>query len=413
MMYRLLTVLLFPLLVIYTIKISIKFKSLRYLKQRLGTAYPAFNAQPIWIHCASVGEVITFMPLLEILIKRLPQQAFLITTNTVTGAAILEKHAPRNTQPGYLPIENKRIINIFLNQVQPKLALIMETEIWPLLYKTVNQKKIPLSIINARLSHKTLNTNRWVKKLYQHTLQYVDCIFARSEQDLNLFKQLGYGFHQSLIAGNLKFSQTIKTQPVSLKNFTQRDFVLAASTHNDEELKLAELWQQNNFNKTLLVIAPRHPDRSDDIIKKISAAGLEIAIRSKGNAITDNTDIYLADTLGELTGFMDRASVIFMGGSLIPHGGQNFLEAARLNKAIVMGPYMHNFQNEVDLFNRHHACVQVKNITELGDTIQSLLTDVDARIKLETNARQLMDQQTNIAQVYLTELEQHYPKFFN
>jgi len=412
MSYRLLTSLLFPVFVLYTLKLAIKFKSLIYLKQRMGFSYPTFNNQPIWIHCASVGEINTFMPLLERLINKLPQQMFVITTNTVTGASMLEKHSPMNTQHCYLPLENSAAINRFLNHTQPKLALIMETEIWPLLYRFINKKQIPLSIINARLSAKTIDTHNWIKKQYRHALKYVDFIFARSEQDLNLFKQLGGDVNKLLTAGNLKFSPISGSQPAIIENFTQREYVLAASTHDDEELQLAQLWKNNTTQDTLLVIAPRHPDRSDDILKQLTSLDLKIAVRSKGDSITQDTDIYLADTLGELSGFIQHAQIVFMGGSLIPHGGQNFLEAARLAKAIIVGPHMHNFQNEVALFRQHHACIQIQNISELGSAIQSLLIDSNTRSNLESCAKRLMDEQTGIAETYLKKLQQHYPQFF-
>jgi len=135
-------------------------------------------------------------------------------------------------------------------------------------------------------------------------------------------------------------------------------------------------------------------------------------VRSKGDSITQDTDIYLADTLGELSGFMQHAQIVFMGGSLIPHGGQNFLEAARLAKAIIVGPHMHNFQNEIDLFKQHHACIQIQNISELDSAIQSLLIDSNTRSNLESCAKQLMDEQTGIAETYLKNLQQHYPQFF-
>ena len=288
----------------------------------------------------------------------------------------------------------------------------METEIWPLLYKHISKKHIPLNIINARLSSKTIHVPGWLKKQYQIALQHVDIIYSRSEDDLNLFKQLGYKSDKAYVAGNLKFSQSSHAQMVELENFTHREYVLAASTHNDEEFQLAKLWKDLNLENTLLVIAPRHPDRSNAIIKQLSPLDLNIAVRSNSDPVTEGTSIYLADTLGELSGLMNNAKMVFMGGSLIPHGGQNLLEAARLAKAIIVGPYMQNFQNEVDLFKQNHACIQIQNMTELGTTIQTLLTDTNTRTHLESCAEQLMNEQSNVAEIYLNHLVQHYPQFF-
>jgi 3-deoxy-D-manno-octulosonic-acid transferase len=412
MSYRLLIAFLAPVFLIYTIRLAIKFKSLIYFKQRLGFSCAEFKQQPIWIHCASVGEVNTFIPLLEIFIQRLPQQPFLITTNTVTGAATLEKHPITNTQHCYLPIENSYAIKRFLNKTQPKLALIMETEIWPLLFFLINKKNIPLSIINGRLSVKTINTANWIKKLYRSTLKHVDIILARSEQDYKAFKKLGGDAIKVQEVGNLKFSQPRSSSTISLKNFTNREYILAASTHNDEELQLANLWEEINLRNTLLVIVPRHPDRGIAIFKQLSALGLNVAIRSKGDTITKETHIYIADTLGELSEFMNHAEIVFMGGSLISHGGQNLLEAAQLGKAIIVGPHMHNFQNEVDLFKQQHACIQVNNTSELGTVIQSLLIDSNNRTSLGHCAEKIMSQQTGIAEIYLNKLQEVYPDSF-
>jgi len=412
MNYRLLTFFLFPAFIIYTIKTAFKFKSLRYLKQRSGFSFPKFNTQPIWIHCASVGEVNTFIPLLELFITHLPQQKFLITTNTVTGAATFEKYQLANTQHCYLPIENNRAVKNFLNSTQPRLALIMETEIWPLLFKSINRKNIPLSIINGRLSNRTLNTSSWIKKHYHHTLQYVDTIFSRSKQDSQAYKELGGDTINTQLIGNLKFSQITQSKAVTLSNFTKREFILAASTHNDEEFQLAKLWKEIGLQKTLLVIVPRHPDRGLSILKQLEPLKLNIAMRSNGDAITKSTHIYLADTLGELSGFMRHAEIIFMGGSLIPHGGQNFLEAAQLGKPVIIGPHMHNFQNEVDLFKQQHACIQVNNIAALGTIIQSLLIDKNNRVSLGERAEKIINEQAGIAEIYMDELKKHYPSIF-
>lgn len=413
MLYRLLTSLLYPVFFIYTLKLAIKFKSLTYFKQRLGFAYLQNHHHPIWVHCASVGEINTFMPLLERLIDRLPKQQFIITTNTVTGAYMLNKHAPANTQHSYLPIENRHAITRFLNTTQPCLALIMETEIWPLLYELINDKGIALSIINARLSNKTVNANNWIKKQYRYALTQVDSIFARSEKDLELFKTLGNIPEKSQTVGNLKLSQSNYSQVIDLDNFTQRKYILAASTHEDEEFQLAQLWQSSDLINTLLVIAPRHPDRRNSILDQLKPLKLNISVRSRGDKITEETQIYLADTLGEMSGLMNKAHIIFMGGSLVPHGGQNLLEAARLSRAIVVGPHMHNFQNEVELFKQQHACIQVTNTRQLDNVMQSLLIDDNQRSSLESCAKILMDKQANIAGDYLVKLEECYADVFN
>ena len=413
MSYQWLSFVLFPVFFIYTLKITLKFKSLRYFKQRLGFSYSALDHSPIWIHCASVGEINTFSALLERLIERLPEQIFLITSNTVTGAKILKKHHLKNTHHSFLPIENKHAIQRFLQHYQPKLVLIMETEIWPLLYQAVNDKNIPLDIINARLSDKTMNTHPWIKKQYKRALGHVDHVYTRSEQDSLLFKNLGCAENKIQLIGNLKFSTRQNNKETNIQHFTERSFVLAASTHDDEESQLAKIWKTCELTDHLLVIVPRHPERGESIKQKILNLDLTVALRSKKQNIDAHTNVYIADTLGELPGFMQQSKIVFMGGSLIPHGGQNLLEAARLNKAIIVGPHMDNFSSELNLFNQHNACIQVKNSTELGHCVRDLLLDDQARKQLELSAGQLMKKQADVSQQYLLALQTAHPAIFS
>ena len=408
MSYRFLTLLLWPIFFIYTLKIARRHSDKRYLKQRLGWSLPLLNKKPIWIHCASVGEVNTFLPLLKLLNKNYPEEKFLITTNTPTGALIVESRQLKNTKHCYLPYDSFSAVSRFLNYVQPKLALIMETEIWPQLYKQCKIRNIPISIINGRLSSKTLDTNNWIKKLYKITLENIDNVLVRSEQDKNNYIKLGADEKNISVIGNLKFSNETSIEIKVLQNFTNRSYVLAASTHDDEEYQLAKMWQSINNQGQLLVIAPRHPDRTESILQKLKPLNLNIAVRSKSNEITEQTDLYLADTLGELKSFIKNAEVVFMAGSLIPHGGQNLLEPARLSKAIVVGPYVHNFQNEVDQFKEQNACIQVSDLEALGKVIESLLVDADKRASLGIAAKHFMDQQANIAELYMEKIKQCY-----
>jgi 3-deoxy-D-manno-octulosonic-acid transferase len=408
MIYRLLTLLLWPVFFVYTLKVARRHNDKRYLKQRLGWSIPLLNTKPIWIHCASVGEVNTLLPLLKLLTRKYPQNYFLVSTNTPTGAATLEKHLLDNMMHCYLPYDSFSSINRFLNCLQPKLAIIMETEIWPQLYKQCNNKNIPIAIVNGRLSAKTLDTNSWVKKLYKKTLVNVDNVFVRSEQDKKSFIKLGADEIKISVVGNLKFANDSSIETKDPKKFTDRNYVLAASTHDDEEYQLATMWQAIDHQNKLLVIAPRHPDRTKSILLKLKSLDLNVAVRSRSDEITEQTDIYLADTLGELKSFIKNAEIVFMGGSLIPHGGQNLLEPALLSKAIVVGPYVHNFQNEVDQFKEKNACIQVADSESLGQTIKSLLANADKRNDMGSAAKLFMDKQANIAEFYVQKIEQYY-----
>ncbi|MCW9047804.1 MAG: hypothetical protein OQK46_06970 [Gammaproteobacteria bacterium] len=400
MSYRLLTIFLWPVFFIYTLKIAIRDKSSRYLLQRLGFSYASQKNRTIWIHCASVGEVNTYLTLHLKLLEHHPDKQFVITTNTVTGASTVARHNPPRTQHCFLPIESKFAISRFLKQTKPSLCLIMETEIWPLLYQTLYTNKIPISIINARLSHRTLSANNWVKSIYKTSLSYVDKILCKSSEELTNFKTLGADNQQLLVAGNLKFVSASNNLHVTAINLKGRTYCVAASTHNDEELQLATLWKNLNPDM-LLVIVPRHPNRSKQIQKQLNSLNIEYAVRSQPSTLQDKTKIYLADTLGELTNFMKGAEFVFIGGSLIKHGGQNILEPCRLGKPTLSGPHMFNFVDEMNFLLENNACIQVENITKLESEISSYFKNPEKFISIGNNAKNALQKQNKILDVYI------------
>ncbi len=403
MSYRLLTLLLWPVFLGYTIKIAIRDRSFRYLFQRMGFGYTPSAHKTLWIHCASVGEVNTYFPLHRKLLDEFPERQFVITTNTTTGAATVARHNAERTQHCYLPIESASAIKRFLKTCNVQQCLIMETEIWPLLYRICRQRNIPISIINARLSHRTLDASGWIKSLYRDSLQNVSQILCKSETECENFKQLGATESQLSVAGNLKFAAQGAQQnaaPIEL----DRTYCVAASTHHDEELQLANTWLQLDTNH-LLVIIPRHPNRSEQIQQQLKSNQIPVAVRSKQDTITPDTLVYLADTLGELTGFMANAEFVFIGGSLIPHGGQNILEAARLGKATLCGPHMFNFSDEVQLLKQHDGCLQVNDTAELRKAFQQLLDDPQLGQQIGKQALQALNQVSDVASIYLKALK--------
>jgi len=403
MSYKLLTFFLWPVFFLYTIKVALRDKSSRYFLQRLGFTYPKHKNKTIWIHCASVGEVNTYLSLHLKLLDHFPDKNFIITTNTVTGAYTVNRHKLPRTQHCYLPIESGLSIRRFIRTTKPSMCLIMETEIWPLLYKIVNANNIPISIINARLSHRTLSANHWVKSVYKTSLTYVDKILCKSTEELNNFKTLGAHNKQLIVAGNLKFAFTSKVQAENPIKLDKHTYCLAASTHHDEELQLASLWKKLN-PEMLLVIAPRHPNRSRQIQKQFDSININYAVRSQSDNLQNNTEIYLADTLGELTGFMMGAEFVFIGGSLVKHGGQNILESCRIGKATLCGPHMFNFTDEMNFLLKNNACIQVDNISQLESEISAYFQNPGKFNSVGTNAKKALLEQTKILDLYLSSL---------
>lgn len=386
--YRLLVTLLSPIILGHIVWLTLRNKESRYFWQRLGFNYSALPQKSLWFHCASVGEVNTLLPLLKNIHKKKNQLKIIITTNTITGAKIVTQQKLDYLYHSYLPFDWPYAIRSFIAATKPASLSIMETEIWPNLFAVCNNKKIPIQIINARLSTKTTASNKWVLSLLKTSLSKVDAIYARSTDNALAYQQLGAAADIIKTTGNLKFATAINPGQTS-QNITipaDREYVLLASTHQDEEKQIYTIWSKLQRSE-LLVIAPRHPERGSAIVKQLH--NKNVAIRSKNQPITDQTEIFLLDSIGELKDYFARAKLIIMGGSFIPVGGHNILEPAGFNKAIVTGPYMDNFKEELDLMLNKEAIVQLDSIDGLSETLTRLLDDKNYRNTLEKNTERL------------------------
>ncbi len=390
----------------YTVWQAIRHRQWRYLKQRLGFGYSVPAHTGLWLHAASVGEVLAAEPLVKALHQKFPEMSIVVSTVTPTGAQMVQQRLGEQACHVYLPIDWSSAVRRFVDSIQMRCALIMETELWPNLYQACARTAIPLIIVNARISAKTLNTHGWIRQLYRSTLQHVTAILARSPADADGFIELGAAPTTVSIIGNIKFSAA---KPVTdIKPITLgRPFVLAASTHDDEELQLASMWLAIAKSDELLVIAPRHPNRSGNIIKQLKSLSVNFAVRSRDEPVQADTRIYLADTLGELTGFMASAELVVMGGSFVPVGGHNILEPAMLGKAILFGPQMHNFKDETAGLLEQRAVVQVNDYEQLAEQITNLLQDHARRQTLQDRARQFMQSNSNVLQHYLAAIKHH------
>jgi 3-deoxy-D-manno-octulosonic-acid transferase len=381
-LYRLLNFLLFPLTFSYICWKAVRHRQLRYLYQRLGVGLDAIPKNCLWLHCASVGEVNTVLPLLRELHRRNPQQNFLITTNTPTGAEIVIRQKQPYLFHAYLPFDWMLSVTLFVSSLKPTALYVLETELWPNLFNICHSSKIPVVIINGRLSSKTTSTYQWVRKVLGQLLLLTDHIYARSEADQIAFIKLGASRHKVSLIGNLKYS------PPSLqaieKPDVNGDYIVAASTHADEEIKILRCWLKLNRNE-LLVIAPRHPERRDEILKQLGSLTDKVAVRSRNDEITDTTKVYLLDTVGELNNWFAGAMLVIMGGSFISRGGHNLLEPAHFGKAVIFGPSMENFYEEARLMLSEHAAVQVASVDKLCEQLQHFLANPQALKSLENN----------------------------
>lgn len=396
--YRLLLALLAPLLLGYTAWQALRQRSLRYLRERCGFFRDATPQRPLWLHAASVGELNAALPLIAALLEKIPTPTLLVTTATPSSARLAASRLPPQVSHAFLPLDFAGAVERFLAHFAPRCALVMETELWPNLFAACGRRAIPLCIVNGRLSERTLHAPAWLRHRYRDALAHVGAILARSETDRDGFLALGAVAERVQVLGNLKFSAALAATAAAAA--LPRPYVLAASTRDGEESLLLQAWQAAEHGDRLLVIVPRHPQRLAQIIRSLPLARAQIAVRSADETITAQTAVYVADTFGELAAFIAGAELVFVGGSLVPKGGQNVLEPAALGKAIVFGPHMENFADEARLLLAHDGALQVDNALALATTLTALLQAPQRCAQLGANARQVVEQRRDTAQRY-------------
>ncbi len=398
--YRLLSLALAPVLAGHALRRALRDGGRAYLRERFGRIAPVEGPAPVWIHCASVGEVVTAVPLLEAL-RAAGIGPLALSTNTPTGHATARRRLEHDVRVVYLPLDRPRPVRRFLARLRPRAGLILETELWPWLYAECRRRDLPLALVNARLSPRTLEAPRWWRAVARFCLQRVDSVLARSDTDAAGLRGLGALPQRVRVIGNLKLAAA-GPAPASID--LGRRFVLAASTHADEELRLADAWRELGDGRHLLVIAPRHPERGAAIARELAAAGHRVARRSRGEPVDADTGIYLADTLGELTGLMAGAELVIMGGSLIPHGGHNVLEPAAAERAIVTGPHMDNFRAETDALIEAGALRRGGDAAAVIAIAAELLADDAARAEMGHRARATLEAGADMAERYAAAL---------
>lgn len=398
--YQLLIRLLSPLIWLITLIETFKRRGgSQYFFQRFGFRYPVVQTHPIWIHCASVGEIKAAEPLIQALVHCKP---LLVTTNTPTGATLLKQQFGEQIPHIYCPLDWPFAIQRFLKATRPSQLWVMETEIWPNLYQLTAHHHIPISLINARLSRKTLNSPKWLQSAYQKTLALVTQILARNHEEADRFLELGAEAEKVTVLGNLKYAGLI-----DLPSYTDpilQPFVLLASSHPSEELAITQLWLKLQ-RAELLVIVPRHPKRIKDILKELNSYRQLLAVFSLGESITDQTRIYIDDQIGELMPLYAHAKLVIMGGSFVAKGGHNILEPSALAAAIITGKDMSDFEMETEQLKANHALIQCKNYRELQDQIRSLIDDDQRRRHMGESAQQIVLAQQHILTDYLRALK--------
>ena len=330
-----------------------------------------------------------------------PDSRVVISTTTTTGADSVMRWNFENVVHQYLPVDYKCFVHRMINSIRPTILIVMETEIWPNLFDSCAEQGIAVVMVNGRLSDKTLKSPEWLRSVLKQALAKTSGIFAKSELDKKGFLDLGADPLNIKVIGNIKFA----AQPVigDIKCEVDRAFWLLASTHEDEELQLCRLLSDfPECAKRLLVIAPRHPERGTAIYASLTSIGLNISVRSKGDLVTSDTDVYLADRLGEMPVWLSQAEVVFMGGSLVAVGGHNLLEPAMAGVPIVTGPHLHNFNDEAELLLTAGAMVRCENsAAQVLATVSALLNDPERCATMSRAGKMALSDYGDVADRYV------------
>ncbi len=332
----------------------------------------------VWLHGASVGESVSMLPLIQRILETYPDAHVIVTTGTVTSADVMNKRLPERAFHQFIPIDNPIFTTRFVKYWHPDVALWFESEFWPAMLSSIRRKNIPLILINGRISNKTFKRWQQFDFISKELLSCFTLCLGQSEEDAYRLRVLGA--RESLCLGNLKYAglplpidQKAKTE--MQRQIGSRPVWLASSTHDDEEVRIAKVHKRlaEKIPGLLTIISPRHPQRGEEINRKISELGLTAALRSNEQPVTETTDIYIADTIGEMGLWYDLANIVFIGGSLIPHGGQNFIEPSRVRDAVIVGPYMHNFTDAINRAKKADAVMQISDTAELEELVLQLM----------------------------------------
>jgi 3-deoxy-D-manno-octulosonic-acid transferase len=362
----------------------------------------------VWVHGASVGEFIAVLPLVEHICAR--GFTVLMTTGTVTSAELASRRLPVGALHQFIPLDVPSFILRFLDHWHPDLALFVESDLWPNIILSASARKIPMILVNGRISARSYDRWRRFPRTIEALLRRFDLCLARSLDDAERFGMLGAP--RITITGNLKFD--VPALPVDAGRLAAlagaiqgRKVVVAASTHPGEESVVVDAHRQLRaaHPDLLTIIAPRHPQRGPDVADIAATAHLRPALRSRGALPTGDTDVYVFNTLGELGLIYEMGPTVFMGGSLVRHGGQNPIEAIKFGAAILHGPHVSNFADTYEELGRDGGAVLVNDAGQFATQIDAWIKDGAARDAVAERARRYVEKLSGALDRTLVALE--------
>jgi 3-deoxy-D-manno-octulosonic-acid transferase len=389
------------------------YQAVRYRKyigsftQRLGYLPVSFNLdaeKSIWIHAVSVGEVLTARALLPALRERYPRLRLFLSTTTMTGQQIARNNLQYVDEVFYFPFDLGFIVNRTLGLVRPRLFIMMETEIWPNQLRACHRAGVKTLLVNGRISSRSYPRYRFARPFFRRVLRHVDRFCMQSDESARRVIDIGADRDRVVVTGSLKFdsleipgSSPDRGHNRVLRYFRiapERPVIIAASTLKGEEEAVLDAFQRirSTMSNALLIIAPRKPQRFEDVERLARRAGWNVARRSELRVDAEpRHDVVILDTIGELAQLYQVATAVFVGGSLVDSGGHNILEPAVFGKPIVFGPYMQNFTEIARTFVDNGAAIQVRNGRELEPALVDLLGDPVRRARLGAAARALVE----------------------
>jgi 3-deoxy-D-manno-octulosonic-acid transferase len=408
--YRLLSAAVTPLIpLLLARRLAVGKEDRARLSERRGE--PRYKRPPgalVWVHGASVGELVSVLPLIERLRAR--RVGVLVTSGTVTSGDVAEQRLPRGVIHQFVPLDAPRYVRRFIAHWQPQLALFVEQDLWPNLMIEAADHGVPLILVNGRLSESSFQRWRRLPDSISNLLRRLDLCLARTPADGARFAELGAP--RVITTGNLKLDvppPPAEAQALSALRAAMagRPVIAAASTHAGEEEAMiaAHRRLQVNFRRLLTLIVPRHPARGPGVAELAASAGLNVALRSRGELPNASTNIYVVDTVGELGLVYRLAPIVFIGGSLVPHGGQNPIEAAKLGAAIVHGPHVQNFAELYAALDQAHGAEVVPDVGRLIASLAALLSQPDVRVRVAEAARATIEAQSGALERTLQSLE--------
>lgn len=388
---------------------------LQHWRERYGFYQVAVQKPVIWLHCVSVGETRAAEPLIKALLSQYPAHQILLTHTTPTGRATSEQLFGDHVTRVYLPYDVPFAVARFLQHFKPVVGALMETELWFNLIAGCKQRNIPVLLVNARLSEKSATGYAKLGQLLTQGLQNLSAIAAQTKADASRLQSLGAA--EVSITGNIKFDVaphgTAHGLGAQLRQQlgTTRPVFLAASTRDGEEALILEAVSLANIPDLLTIIVPRHPQRFDAVAEQLKKANQPFMRRSalNGVAVPSSTRYLLGDSMGEMFTYYASCDIAFIGGSLLPLGGQNLIEACSMGKPVLVGPHTFNFEEATKMAIATGAADRVQNVEELSQKLQQLFANAqqrqamcDASIQFSEQNRGATQKTLNVLQAYIT-----------